>query len=270
MKNALLLTLAVAAAMPTLPLTAYAQLPAERPQAAVLLSMTESLLATATMVRTRMANLGPIKEMKWSATYATRNWTVNLEGQGGPLRITMTGFLWGNADTGWAANYAGIGQLGDEQIRDNGRTIWPLGGVPSAAPYDFQQVMEFGSHSLWGWMIGTEIVVGGTAGAFAGIATPVTAVAGAITGAASMIGVSDVVVSHFVNAPEPPPPPVPPARPAPPQAGAMLVANAERSYIVVQDGTINAAGPRQQDDTFYAVRGSYKETTASGELYLGR
>jgi hypothetical protein len=181
----------------------------------------------------------------------------------------MTGFLWGNADIGWVANCAGFGQLGDEQIRDNGRTIWPRGGEPSAAPYDFQHVMEFGSHSLWGWMIGAEIAVGGTAGAFAGIATPVTAVAGAITGAASMIGVSDVVVSHFVNAPEPPPPPVPPARPAPPQAGSMLVANAERSYIVVQDGTINAAGPSQQNDT-YAVRGSYKETTASGELYLGR
>src|SRR5271166_4084768 len=102
MKNALLLTLAVATAMPTLPLTAYAQLPAERPQAAVLLSMTESLLATATMVRIRMANLGPIKEMKWSATYGARNWTVSLEGQDGPLRITMTGFLWDNADTGWA------------------------------------------------------------------------------------------------------------------------------------------------------------------------
>jgi len=61
-----------------------------------------------------------------------------------------------------------------------------------------------------------------------------------------------------------------PARPAPPQAGAMLVATAERSYIVVQEGTIKAAGPRQQDDAFYTVRGSYKETTASGELYLAR
>jgi hypothetical protein len=195
MKNALLLTLAVAAVIPTLPLTTYAQLAAERPQAAVLLSMTESLLATATMVRTRMANLGPIKQMKWSATYAARNWTVSLEGQDGPLLITMTGFLWGNPDTGWAANYAGGGQLGDEQIRSNERTIWPRGGEPSAAPYDFQHVMEFGNHSLWGWMIGTVIVAGGTAGAFEGIATPVTAVAGAITGASSMIGVSDVVVS---------------------------------------------------------------------------
>lgn len=179
-----------------------------------------------------MANLGPIKEMKWSATYAARNWTVSLQGQDGPLRITITGFLWGNADTGWAANYAGLGQLGDEQIRDNGRTLWSRDGQPSESAYEFQHVMEFGSHSLWGWMIGAEIVVGGTAGAAAGIETPVTAVTGAITGASSMIGVSDVVMSHFVNAPQPPPQPPPPARPTPPQKGDMLVANAERSYIV--------------------------------------
>jgi hypothetical protein len=266
-----LLSITVAAVMLALPLGAYAQLPAERPQAAVLLSMTESLLATATMVRTRMAGAGPIKEIKWTATYGARNWMVSLQGQDGPLRITMTGFLWGNSDFGWAANYAGNGQLGDEQIHGNGRTIWPRGGQSSFSDYEFQHVMEFGSHSLWGWIRGAEIVVGGTVGAAAGMETPVTAVVGAIGGASGLISLSNVVVAQFENAPQPPSQPPRPARPAPPQPGNMLVANAEQSYIVVGgDGNIKGAGPRAQDNDFYAVRGTYTETEARGEVYLAR
>ena len=132
--------------------------------------------------------------------------------------------------------------------------------------------MEFGSHSLWGWMQGAEIVVGGTVGAFAGAETPVTAVLGAISAASGLISMTNVVKSQFENAPQPPsPPPSPPTTPAPPQTGSNLVATVEQSYIVVgPDGAVSGAGPRAADEDFYAVKGIYNETSASGQLYLAR
>ena len=269
MKNALLLTVAVAAATPTSSLTAYAQLPAQQPQAAVLLTMIENLLATATMVRARQGNLDHQgNEMERDLLGAKLD--SEPRGPGRAAADHDDGFPVGRRQYRLGRQLRGA--LGSSATNESARTGGPSG--PGAASHPLLPTSFSTSSSsaatAFGVVIGAEIVVGGTAGAVAGAETPVTAVFGAVTGAASMIGVSDVVVSHFVNAPEPPAAPAPPARPAPPQAGTMLVANAGRSYIVVQEGTIKAAGPRQQDNDFYAARGSYNGTSAQGELYLSQ
>ncbi len=99
---------------------------------------------------------GHIRAAKLDGQTPGRGWAIGDHDDGfpmGQLRIRLDRKLCGD----WAA--------GDEQIHDHGRTIWPRG---SSSDYEFQHVMEFGSHSLWGWMKGAEIVVGGTIGAFAG------------------------------------------------------------------------------------------------------
>jgi hypothetical protein len=88
----------------------------------------------------------------------------------------------------------------------------------------FHNVVKFGENSFWGWVVGSEIIVGGAIGGGAGfVVTSATGPGAVVVGVAAAIGGANatVALSNAVrtivesDAPTPPPalpnrPPIPP------------------------------------------------------------
>jgi hypothetical protein len=55
---------------------------------------------------------------------------------------------------------------------------------------DFHLVTKFGDHSYWGWMLGAEIVVGGTVGGAGAVATATIATSSAAVAASPWIALA--------------------------------------------------------------------------------
>jgi hypothetical protein len=138
---------------------------------AIQLVIAEAVLATSSQVSDRLGS--PIKEMTWGADMNERGWSLWMKGSSakGPIQIGMSGFLWGGEADDWTATYFGGGQISGDPVQINGKVDWPFDKASGdRLATNFKQVTKFGEHSVWAWVVGTEVIVGGTIGGVAGFA----------------------------------------------------------------------------------------------------
>jgi hypothetical protein len=240
--------------------------------------MAEAALASATLIAEHPE--GGLVELPWSVRYSDRDWTFDSEGTAAEqsMYLTMMGYLWGEERETLIISYSGFGALGEHPIHLHGRADWNFD--EESGDYrniDFHHVMKFGEDSWWGWILGSQIVVGGAIGAVAagggttiatvgaGIgAAPFAAVHGATIGSAALVIIS-VGAKSILESEEPVPPPAAPEQPAipdeneslSPAEGIMLVA------ISVEGELIGSAldGVHIMSGTY-----NYEETVADGTI----
>lgn len=237
---------------------------------AIQLVIAEAVLATNSQLSDRVGS--PIKEITWGADMNERGWSLWMKGSSakGPIHVGMSGFLWGGEADDWTATYVGGGEIGDERVQINGKLDWPFDKASAdRLATNFKQVTKFGEHSVWAWVVGTEVIVGGTIGGVAGFAVTsaagplavVVGLAGAIGGASATASVSNTIRSA-IKSDKPTAPPVPPPAPTPgkdenlkPQAGMLYAA-------ISKEGQVIGSGP----DAAYLLRGTLKESRTGGQM----
>ena len=188
--------------------------------------------ATSAFVSMGMARPTPGGQtLSWLGTYSDSGWTYSTSGflDGLPLDLSYGGTLSGTSGHDIVVSFTGAGNWGSDPITIQGKTTWYYdAALNDYFRMDFQQLTEIGTHSLWGWVVGGEIVVGGGLGAAGGIVagaplspagSAVVGAAGALAGAGSAATLSEVIASVFSGDPAPPKPttPTPPADPHTPQ-----------------------------------------------------
>ena len=216
------------------------------PEAMVLTTMTEASVSAFSLLREREA--GAIEDFNWSAEYSESDWIYRARGKynGKDLNFTITGFLWGKDKEDRVAYFNGLGRFGDEALSIHGLATWIYDR--SKADYlemDFKQNLKLGKNSVWGWMLGAEIIIGGTIGAAAAVvggtiataglgagAAAILGSAGFATGASALIGASSGAKSLLASK-SPPSPPEAPKRPEPPKEGQILMARKGMIYTAV-------------------------------------
>lgn len=247
-----------------------------------LLTMTEATLLLGTILKAHAK--GTFQYIKWWSNYTDRTWEVICEGgpTGKHARVKLSGYVWGEERQDLLVVYSGAGQIGGddkskgEPVLVHGRADWLYDrDRKDYLTTDFRHLTKFGENSVWGWVVGSEIVVGGTIGAAATIAAaPVTAGASfalglfnVSAGAGSFVTISQGLQSlresnKPVAAPELPPRPTPPAPldPLPPKENNIVVAISTNP----QKGDISGHGP----DPSMAISGSFDNAkgTAGGSV----
>jgi hypothetical protein len=244
---------------------------------AVLTTMTEAIVAAASLIGDRSGM--QFASVSWFGTYSERDWALRLQGKltnGEAFGFGMSGYLWGEDKEDWLVTYAGLGDLGKESIRINGKAVWQYdASISDHVAMNFEQNIKFGEHSTWGWVLGAEIIFGGSIGAGAAIATAGLATGGVALGASVWIGAGGFATGatalvcasdaakNLIEADTPPPAPPSPKRPPIPKNGEKLFPQKGAIYTAVsRDGTILGSGP----DGVLVISGSFDGTTASGTI----
>jgi hypothetical protein len=245
-------------------------------KAAILTTMTEAALAAASLIQDRTN--AKLERVSWSATYSERDWAITVRGtvNGEPCGFTMSGYLWGADKEDWLVSYSGLGEQRKEPIRINGKAVWQYDSkVSDHVAMDFQQNIKFGDNSMWGWVLGAEVIVGGTVGGGAAIVTAGLATGGIALGASAVIGAwgalgsaaalvgASSAAKSLIEDNHPPPAPPAPERPAVPKNGEKLSPQKGMIYTVVSHGgTISGSGP----DGILLISGKFGATTATGTI----
>ncbi len=249
---------------------AAAQTPRDTQMSAIRLTIAETVLAT----NSQLSDLAgsPIKEISWSANLNDRIWSLRMKGSArkGPIEIEVTGFLWGGEADDWIVTYSGGGQIAGEPIQINGKSDWPLDKASSdRLGTNFKQVTKFGEHSIWAWVVGTEVIVGATVGGAGAIAlsaaapplTIVVGLAGAIATASAAATVSNTVRSA-IELDKPTPPPAPPPAPSPGKEERLTPKNGMLYAAITKEGEILGSGP----DENYRLMGTFKDNGMFGRV----
>lgn len=255
----------------------FASASPELRKSAILSTMTESALSTVSLLQKRLGE--NIEDFHWYSTYSDRDFFFSGHGRVGDKKVAfeMTGYLWGAEQQNLSLTYSGFGDAGNERVRINGRSDWPFD--KSRADYinmDFSQVIKFGENSKWGWVKGSEVIVGGALGAgsalaLAGAATGGTALVGAFfiggmgaaTGADIFLSISNELTT-LDESHEPTAPPKEPERPSAPDKGQSVeIAPGQILTAVSKDGKLLGAGPGE-----LSLSGFYdkKANHAKGEI----
>jgi hypothetical protein len=188
-------------------------------RAAIVTTAAEVALATTSFLKDRNPNKSVKTE--WSIRVSDRNWVLSINGSVGDQNYgyTVAGFLWGGESEDWLVTYSGLGNS-TEPIFLSGKALWRYdANIGDHATMSFEQAVKFGENSYWGWMRGSEIIIGGALGGAGGVivavrtpAAVLTGLVGAMGGAASAVALSDVA-KEFLEAHDPPAPPPAPKPP---------------------------------------------------------
>jgi hypothetical protein len=249
---------------------AGAQAPKDAQINAVRLTIAETVLATNTQLSDHVGS--PIKEMSWSADLNDRSWSLKMKGFAGKgqVEIGMTGFLWGGETDDWIVTYSGGGQIAGEPIQINGKLDWPFDKATSdRLRTNFKQVAKFGEHSVWAWVVGTEVIVGATIGGIGGIAVSAAAppltiaigLAGAIGTAGAAVTVSNAVRTA-IESDKPTSPPAPPPAPNPGKEERLTPKDGMLYAAVSKEGQVLGSGP----DAVYRLIGTFKGNEMFGRV----
>jgi hypothetical protein len=161
----------------------------------VLSTAMEAALATASLMKDRTPEA--ITKAEWSAQFSDRIWALDFKDERSSYRLT--GYLWGTDNADWVVTFAGSGSIvGKEPVYVNGKAEWLYD--PKSADYptmNFHNVVKFGDHSAWGWLVASEIIVGGAFGVLTGI-TFTVGTGGVGTGPAIFAGVKAGVLATGV------------------------------------------------------------------------
>lgn len=235
---------------------------------ATLATAAEAALSTASYIKNRNAEK-PAKA-GWSINFSERNFVFHMkDAYGGSY--TITGFLWGGDKEDWLITFSGTGYTGKEPIFINGKAVWKYDATLSDHPrIDFENVVKFGLNSVWGWIKGAEIVVGGGIGGGGGAIAGVPAgpggmvlvgLAGAIGGAAGAVDLSNVAKEELTETKDPAPPPAP-KPPAIPQKEQELHPADGTIIIAVSKGVVIGNGPTKA----MFLSGTFKDGSGTGNL----
>lgn len=243
-------------------------------QAMILTTLTEASLSVISMLQERKH--GNLENFSWSAEYSYREWVYRAHGKynGKDFGFTLVGFLWGKDKQDLVINYGGLGRLGDESIQIHGKTTWLYDEASGDyREMDFQQNFKLGKNSVWSWVLGAEVIVGGTIGAGAAIVGGTIAIGGLGLGAAAWLGAggfsggsaalvgASAAAKNLLDSDKPPEPPEPPKRPEPPREGQQLVATKGMIYTAVS-GNGQIAGSDLTGK--YVAIGTFKGGRAEG------
>lgn len=262
------------------PAAAFAQ--SEIGRAANVMTISEALLAETALVSEHFAESAD--NFTWSANYAERHWVATMNGmmKNQESLLTMTGFLWGDDGESMTVSYSGMGQIGGEPVLVHGQASWLYD--PETEDYqamDFQHVTRIGENSIWGWVLGAEIVVGGAVGGVVAVggssavtgglalgAAPWIAAGGAAGGVATFITIS-TGTKELLEADSAPPPPTPPERPQLPKEGEDIGPSAGRIVVAMTDeGRLTGSAV----DGTHVLEGTYSlsEGFAEGIIFPGK
>jgi hypothetical protein len=161
--------------------------PEEIYKAAILATAAEVALATAVLVGEQSKKLFA---SQWFITASDRTWVAQVKGE---YNYSVSGFLWGGDHDNWEVTYSGRGYGGGQPISVNGKAEWQYDEkLQDHTSMKLDHIVKFGENSTWGWIRGSEIIVGGTLGGVAGVivtaGTPaaiIVGVSGAVGGAAA-------------------------------------------------------------------------------------
>jgi hypothetical protein len=238
---------------------------------ALLITAMESALTTTSLMRDRSSD--GFETVSWSIGYSERNWTLRLNGMmaGNEVRATISGYLWGEDNADWLGAYAGLGIGSKEPISINGKAEWLYDSmIKDHAAMNIQSSVKFGQNSGWGWVVGSELIIGAAlGGSTAFMATAVSGpgavfvgILGAMSGAGSAAALSDRV-KLLLESDTPVPPPALPNRPQVPQKDEKLEPRNDRIIVALsKEGKIIGAGPET-----LALSGSFSGNTGTGTIF---
>lgn len=237
--------------------TARAQEASELGQRAILTVVAESAVTQLSQITDTLSRDGDGVEepIGLSAHFTSSDFVFNLYGKskkGTEINVTTTGYSWNsNAKNGLDISFGGNGILGKEPVRLDGTSTWFSDA--DHVNMDFRLVTKFGDHSIWGWVLGAEVIVGGTIGGagavvtaniavpvVGAVATPWIAAAGALTGSTALVAAS-AASKDLLSSDQPPPSPARPARPEPPQGSLLLAGEGKIFTAVDKNGSIFAS-----------------------------
>ena len=249
-------------------------------KAAALTTATEAVLASIALVQDRIG-FGDSGEFTWSMTYSERDWTLRLAGTIGERTVDLafTGYVWGGDQESLVVAFSAVGALEadtSESVTVHGRADWEFDSESSDyRNMNFREVAKFGENTIWGWVIGAEVLVGGTIGAGAAVVGTSAATGGAALGAAPWIaaggflGGSSALISassaakSMLESDEPVAAPSLPNRPQPPESGTELLPEPGTILTAVSgDGQVWGSGP----NGVHVLKGSHKEAQAEGTV----
>jgi hypothetical protein len=158
----------------------------------------EAALLTASLLQEQFNK--PI-DSKFNIVVSDRSWTMEIKGglNGNEVRLFFRGFLWGSENEDMLVSYSGAG-MSNGPISINGKALWKYDKKQADhIAMEIDNIVKFGEHTVWGWVKGGEIVVGGALGVVGGIIaaggpTPgaiVTGILGAAAGAESVVFLSN-------------------------------------------------------------------------------
>lgn len=207
-----------------------------------LATATEVVLATAALIGMQNKKLF---EGQWIIRASDRSWVAQAKGA---YEYSVGGFLWGGDSENWEVTYSGRGYGASQSISVNGKAEWLYDEkLHDHVGMKIDHIVKFGENSTWGWIRGSEIIVGGALGGVSGViaaaGTPaaiILGVAGAIGGAASTVTLSDVA-SEFVDSHEPTPPKIPSPPPLP-QRDQQLSPKKDQLVVAVSSDQIFGRG----------------------------
>lgn len=156
-----------------LPLKAVSQERPDEEELSVILTAAEALLVTTADVSKQFEQ--GIEIVTFSLEPSQRAWTMEAQyilGDGQKGTVNYNGYRWGEANTDWSINYFASGDLAETPVTVSGMAVWIYDDeISTHGLMDFSQVTKVGSNSWWHFTRGAELVLGGVAGAAAGIAT---------------------------------------------------------------------------------------------------
>jgi hypothetical protein len=261
------------------PSGASAQASAEIRKAANLMTMSEATLATIALISQRFN--ARIEEFKWSVDFGDREWVARMGGVVNQKEsaLTLVGYIWGEEGETLTVGYSGMGSAAGEPMLVNGTAKWLYN--QDAKDYqgmDFRQVTKIGRNSFWGWVLGSEIIVGGTVGGVVTVggssaitgglalgAAPWVFAGGAMGGAASLVTISEGAKS-LLESDKVPSPPEAPKRPRPPEKGDTL---SPRKGEILVALSINNKITGSAIDGIHILEGNYffEKGVAEGSIY---
>jgi len=232
---------------------------------AIVATLSEMALASAALIQDGMED--EISELVFDSQYSDGNWSVSAEGSIGDqeIELEITGHVRGGNREDLSLNYSGGGTIGREPVRIEGQAEWLYDAELLDYPtMKIEHAIQIGEDSFWGWIVGSEIVVGGAVGGGAAIvASPATGGGSLLIGAGAAIAGAEAMVllsrsvREIVRVDSSEPPPQPPEAPATPEAPRVNEPiPLERDTILVaveRNGEIIGRGP----DTNMQLLGRY-------------
>jgi hypothetical protein len=232
---------------------------------AIITTISEAALATASLISERSDDT--FESFGFTAIFSDREWALTGEGAvaGQKVGLTIAGYLWGEPETDWTVNYSGLGAVGDESLFVHGQSKWIHDlELKDYREMDFTHYARFGNNTIWGWVLGAELIVGGAIGAGGGlVAGPAGSLGGAILVGSAAVGIS-VGAQVLLEAEDPVEPPPMPQRPSTPQEGD-AIGEQEGLILTVVDpaGIVRGRGLRGVE-----LEGSFSEGRLNGSIKM--
>lgn len=182
----------------------------------------------------------------WSATVEGAIWKLRVQGESPDTsaRVLISGYEWNEVNGDLSVTYSGAGRFNSNPVTLHGRGNFDKSiaenGRPDFVSLRFSQVAKIGINSWWGWVKGSEIVLGGgLTAAGAVLAAPVTGglsvlVGGvaAVQGALAGVSFSNLVRTS-IESDVPVDPPNFPSAPSRPRSNQPLVPDDGQLWIAV-------------------------------------